>query len=584
MRAGLASTLRGSDEPPLSSAAKSVQDALTNIAQVSNLFADGQLSITKNGRKEQSAFIPVKAHRAAFERRSERLRMLMVLRKPRAKPSVAASGAALNMSGCESTAIAQTEAGALDDAVDDREGTSPGIGVADANFGPPASDNDNRCEMDEDDRGSACMDTTDDAYYEGFMGDIPSDRDNMALSDDDSENRPSPMPVCQDDETESGTVGQESSGQAAADARETLDANEDDDDDNSDYVDDDEMGVEPLDYEFVHIGEACGKKFYFLALARSSAAFPDAVVLTWDSSKGVLFCDGKHEDGSRQHQWLVSSDTTPPCKFTVFFNYTLQQTNKLPVASNAIYPDIVAHQTRFVTIVDSSSGTAALLRPQGQQLKCYSCSTARCSHLAKCHAAHVNPAEKSKGQSLPLVGFRDGEYYVPSAADFVSRYRPTLILPKSDLFRSDVSALSERSWDERLSSAGRHERLGEPPLRPFPNEQSLSLCTCVPDAGIAWLTVGCIHQTFITVIELPLCNCCGVPLRIDGVSCDERADLYIGKKFTVDGASFAWALDMAVLRSFIKTRGRENLTLVYNKFCENVTCCPSTMKPLLRAR
>ena len=564
----MATTHRGRNEPSLSLAVKGVQDALTNITQVSNLFAEGQLSFTKNGRKEQSAFLPMKLYRSAFNRRSERVRMLAVLLKSRAKSSVAASEAALKVGGSDSTASLGTET--FDDAADERETNSQGIGIADAYAGPPASDDDDGGEMDND---SARMDAADDAYYGGFMDGIASDGDQMAVSDDDSEIRL----VHQHDVAEGGTVGQESSGEAAADAGKEPDTDEDDDDD------DDEMGVEPVNSEFVQIDEACQKKFYFLALPRVSAAFPDAVVLTWDLSSGTLFCDGKHDDGSRQHQWLVGSDTEPTCKFTVFFNHALQ-TSGLPIASDAIYPDIVAHQTRFVTIVDSNNGTAALLRPHRQQLKCYSCSMVRCPHLAKCHAAHFKPAVIPKGQSRPLIGFRNGEYYVPSAEDFVSQYRPMLLLPKSDLFVSDVSALSEGSWCERLSSAGRQYAQGEPHLRPFGNEQSFSPCTCVPDAGIAWLTVGCLHQIFVTVIELPLCSRCGVPLRVDGASCDERADLFIGEKLTVDGASFAWALDMAVLRSFIKAGGKENLTQVYKMHCQYVLRCPPRMERLMRAR
>lgn len=75
--------------PPPSLAVKGVQDTLTDIAQVSNLFAEGQLSFTKNGRKEQSAIIPLKLYRAALERRSERITMLLGLNKLRASSPMA---------------------------------------------------------------------------------------------------------------------------------------------------------------------------------------------------------------------------------------------------------------------------------------------------------------------------------------------------------------------------------------------------------------------------------------------------------------------------------------------------------------
>lgn len=323
-----------------------------------------------------------------------------------------------------------------------------------------------------------------------------------------------------------------------------------------------------LKVEFVRLKSAASTshiEHYFIATPSLKTSFPDGVVLTFNSKTKDVFCCGKHpfrEPGG--HSWNMADDK-PSCFFAYVFkeHYGRHQTGNAAVTRDAVK----MHTSQWATCVDKDGASAALLRYVGSRLKCYSCWVAPCKHIEMCKAFFEGYiSEDALAAEAPgIVQFKDGEYWMPLAAKFVSQYQPRLICANDD--GSDLEPISELlSMEDRQRAS-----IDRTPARPF---KDISVMTCEachvepPDLRVAWLTVGCLHPIFVALVDLPMCDSCMRPLHVEGTSCDQKADLFIGKKQTLQleagPTQFAWAVDMAVVRSFLFDNGWKTLRQVHH--------------------
>ena len=410
------------------------------------------------------------------------------------------------------------------------------------------------------------------------------------------------MDTAPDDVAPAGPLPAAADGNHGPISAAVLSDDDDDDDDDSDGDDvnaenddingmigsDDEEGcaddfdaLKPVQSEFALIGDTSTKKFFFLALERSTSRFPDAAVLVWEPSTEQLFCEGKHSGKTRQHSNCVR-DTHGLCDFQLFFKESLKDIGQHQGCNAVNDLPIRRHLTRYLTLFWKSKQRAFLLRPTGGKLKCYSCERKDCQHALECYDAGHKPSDPVEGSNdAPLVGFMDGEYNAPYAASYLSSSAPSLLVPNSDAHWSPITRLSAKDFYSRQAcGAMQVADSSAEPFRPFSEEQAVA-CASHVMAGVAWLRVGCcLVQGGVVAMELPVCGTCSALVHVavessgpavSTVSCDQRADVFVGSlQSSADGKPYAWAMDMALVRSFVTSYGATNIRQLYQTFCSTV--------------
>jgi len=388
-------------------------------------------------------------------------------------------------------------------------------------------------------------------------GDLRGDNDNDRHADQSGDSSGNGSDCSDDDSSDEDCSDVDPSG------------DEDDDDGCSDSDEEDDTGEhDALTIVRLRANEdAPWMHHYFLARRNARSSFPDAVVVTHNSGTGHIYCAGKHPGQSSYiHSCtLKDGEASDDCSFTLLFREHVRN-DTLPLATSAA-SNVVTHNSRFVTIVDRLGTSAALLRASKRGVKCYSC-TAPCSHAQQCKETELHLSEPSPEQrgNEHLVEFDDttGEYKMPAAAKFVSSYRSKLLCPDGNVGHSMVP---KEDFAKRLVASGEGTV-----LRPFTDTAAMSCQTCHgPTINIQWLTVGAIHTGFVAALSLPLCAHCKHPLHIGTIPCDEKADLFIGKPRELeDGTLMCWAVDMALVRTFLDNRGKITVRRLHAALCDSV--------------